>query len=490
MTGEETDPRAGLTSLRAEFAVECIDLEEASGIEGAEWERFQLVLLNDVSQLSIWRKSRQVAWSFTVAAEAWIEAFLYQTSSIFVSISQDEAKEKIRYAKALYQATRLVDLPRLTRDNEFSLGFSNGAYIESLPSRAPRGKAKRNVYLDEFAHVAKDGEIYKGALPVISKGGRVRIGSSPFGARGLFWEIDTEALRSYPGYRRFSVAWWEVRAFCKNIPEARELAPAMLTGERVAKYGTDILKLLFDNLVLEDFQQEYECIYVDEVTSWITWDEIKRSLGDKLVCLKGEYTASNAIEAIQLIDQLAGLVRDQVVEFWLADGVDVGRTRNTTELYVGGQTTTDTYPLRLMITLDRVEFADQKSVIDHAVETLPIHTLFIDRNGLGMNLAEDLENKHPGIVKGFDFTNATKKVLASDAKKFFQLSRTPIPVDKDLAYQIHSIRRKVLASGVFAFDTEKAEKHHADKFWSHALMLHALGGRRGDSGTVTVLTVT
>ena len=45
-----------------------------------------------------------------------------------------------------------------------------------------------------------------------------------------------------------------------------------------------------------------------------------------------------------------------------------------------------------------------------------------------------------------------------------------LPLDRDLAYQIHSIRRLKTASGTKnKYDTEGNEKHHADKFWALAL---------------------
>lgn len=478
-----------INTRRAHFAINNINIREASGVDEAQWENFQLVLLNDVSKLSVWLKSRQVAWSFTVAAEAWIEACMFGTSSIFVSINKNEAAEKIRYARALYEATYKVRRPRITKNNEFSLGFDNGAFIESLPSRAPRGKARRNVYLDEFAHVQKDSLIYKGALPVISKGGKVRIGSSPMGARGLFWEIYTESMKAYPGYRRLEVPWWQVRAFCKDLERAAREAPGMLTKERIDRFGTDILKLLFDNIVLEDFQQEYECIFVDELASWITWEEIARNQDADLYYLAGEFTQRNNADAKLLIDELRRGVDEMKVEYSLAGGVDIGRTRNTTEIYIGGDTTTGSMPLRLMLTLDGVEFNQQKDIISYAVKTLPIHTLYIDKNGIGMNIAEDLQREFPGKVLGFEFTNPSKKVLATDAKQKFQQNKVPIPKDRDLAYQIHSIRRKVSSAGNFIFDVETSEKHHADKFWSHALMIHALSGRRTSAGRFGVKTV-
>ena len=54
-----------------------------------------------------------------------------------------------------------------------------------------------------------------------------------------------------------------------------------------------------------------------------------------------------------------------------------------------------------------------------------------------------------------------------------------LPLDRELAYQIHSIKRKVTAAKNLTFDTERNEQHHADKFWAWALGIWALtGGQR------------
>lgn len=157
--------------------------------------------------------------------------------------------------------------------------------------------------------------------------------------------------------------------------------------------------------------------------------------------------------------------------------MDVGRTRNTTELYAVGWGPAQIYPLRLSISMDGMEFDDQEQIINEALERLPFVKMYIDRNGLGMNLAENLARAHAGTVEDVDFTNASKTKWATDAKLLIQQNKTPLPADKDLAYQIHSIKRKVSAGRNLVFDTDTAEKHHADKFWAWAL---ALAGTQGD----------
>lgn len=460
-------------SERAAFLVDNLDLEAATGVDGARWEHFQLSHLNDDSIFRIESKSRQIAWSWTAAAEAVAEAVLYAAPSIFVSINLNEAVEKIRYARAIYESLEVGNLPRITRDNQLGLEFANGGRLESLPSKAPRGKARFNVYLDEFAHVQRDRLIYTGALPVISKGGRIRIGSSPFGASGQFWEIFSESIQPYPGYTRKRTPWWDTYAFCTDVKTARRLAPAMLTQDRVERFGNDRIRILFANLPLEDFQQEYEAEFVDETTAWITWDEIRANQSESLLCAAGRMFGKERSKVSDAIETLKRWLADKAVETVFGLGYDVGRTRNTSELFLTGVSTTGTYPLRLMLTLDNVEFDDQKDVIEQVVTSFPVKKGYIDQNGIGRNLAENLAKKYPTKIEGVDFTNASKQLWATDSKMLFQQKKTPIPVNRDLAYQIHSIKKMITAAKNNVFDTGRNEKHHADKFWAHSLALAA-----------------
>lgn len=464
-----------LKTLRAQFLVEHLDLPAASGVDDARWEHFQLAHLNDSSTFRIEDKSRQIAWSFIAAADGLADAILTGTGSVYVSINLEEAKEKIRYARSIYENLTPGVRPKLRRETLLELELDNGARLISLPSRPPRGKARMNVFGDEFAHVQRDREIYTAMLPIISKGGRLRLGSSPMGAAGVFWEIFSEQLRPYPGYRRKKTPWWEVQSFCKNVAEARKLAPTLPTFQRVDRFGNDRIKAIFANMPLEDFQQEYECEFVDETTAWITWDEIRGVQDEALLCILAEGREKDIARTRAAIDELARAVAAGQVEQAFGLGVDIGRTRNTTELFFVGISTTDTYPLRLAITLDNVEFDDQEDVLAYALSRLPITKAYIDRNGIGMNLAENTAKRFPAKAEGVDFTNATKAVWATDGKMLIQQRKTPLPVDREIAYQIHSIKRLVTPSKNLVFDTERNEKHHADKFWAWALALAAAG---------------
>jgi phage FluMu gp28-like protein len=124
-----------------------------------------------------------------------------------------------------------------------------------------------------------------------------------------------------------------------------------------------------------------------------------------------------------------------------------------------------------MVSLDRVAFDAQEQLIRHLLRVLPVQALLIDQNGIGMHLAENLAADT--VAEGVDFTNASKQDWATAAKIKMERTQTPLPKDRDLAYQIHSVKKKITAAKHNVFDTEKNEKHHADKFWAWALALAA-----------------
>jgi phage FluMu gp28-like protein len=453
-----------LLTERAQFLVDNLNLPAATGVDGAKWEPFQIRHLNDDGYFRIEKKSRQIAYSFTVAAEATALAVLEGDSTVFVSINLDEAKEKVRYAKSVYENLEIGGLPKIISDSVLRIELDNNGRIISLPSRPPRGKARMNVVLDEFAHVQRAREIYRAAVPFTTRGGVIRIGSSTMGAGGMFWEIDTEELREFPDYVRSSTPWWRVKSFCSVWPTRG--AESLPTAERVEKYGNERIKLLFNNMLLEDFQQEFECLYIDEVTSFFPWELIRKNQVDELICHK----VTDAADVPGVVRRMKEQIAAGDIEYALVGGVDIGRTRDLTEIFILG-IGASSFPLRLMVSLDRQPFAVQENTIRHILKILPVHEMLVDMTGMGMHLAENLSADT--VAEGVTFTNASKKEWASEVKIQMEKTRVPIPVDRDMAYQIHSVKKLISAAKNTLFDTDRNEKHHADKFWAWALGIWA-----------------
>lgn len=464
------NPKPIIRTRRALFALSYLDLPKASQIEDAVWEDFQIDELNNDSMFAIERKCRQVGWSFLIALRGTLDALLDSRSSVYNSINQYEAQDKIRYARAVYYNLETpYRLPKIITDNKNELEFDNGARLVSTASA--RGKPNSNFFIDEAAWKINAREVYTAAVPVISKGGTFRVGSSTNGASGLFWEIDTESFQPYPDFVRTSTKWWEVEAFCSDVAKARREAPQMPTKERIEKFAKSRLKMIFANMVLEDFQQEYEAIYVDETTAWITWAEIQANTIPELKCSISEDTKTieNALIAIAKFE---GMIARNEIESVFAAGVDIGRTRNATEIFLVGKSTVESYPLRLMITLNNCSYDNQIAVMEKVL-SLPITKMLIDKNGLGNQLSETLEKNYSTKAEGAQFSNPSKELWATHTKMLFQQNKVPVPPHRDLGYQIHSIKKKVTPSNNLVFDTDKNEKHHADKFWALALALSA-----------------
>lgn len=481
-----------LKTDKAAFAAEFIDLPMAAQIAGVSWEPFQLEYLNNTSRFTIDLKARQVAWSFTAALDAICDSIVNPGNPhIFVSMNQEEAKEKIWYANAIIEAIDAPVRPKLVGQGSTQrLEFVNGSRLISHPCKPPRGKAKSRIYLDEMAHYQEglDRQIYTGATPGVVKGdGYLRIGSSPLGAKGLFWEIYTENLKKWPGFIRQAIPWWSVKSLCWDVKTALKLAPQLTTEERVYAFGRQPLIEIFENMFLEDFQQEYECAWVDESTAWITWEIIKRNQKTDLLW----WHAKSVDEAIGMIEEIRQAGLDGLLEQSFTAGIDVGRKKNLTEFMMLGKGTSGQLPIRFSVSLDRIEYDDQERCFIEILNRLPITSCLIDQNGLGMMLAENLANR-TRIAEGVDFTNQTKELWAVEARVQAERGNTPLPVDRDIAYQIHSIKKTVTAAKNNVFDTARNEKHHADKFWAWALALW--GGTSGmvqssqllDMGTVEV----
>lgn len=463
-----------LKTERAQYLVDNLDLPEAAQFEGARWEHFQIAHLEDDSPFRNEVKSRQIAWSWLCAAEAVADGLLNKRGTVFVSINLDEAKEKIRYAHNVIMALPKSFRPKLLTDNRTELEFDNGARLISLPSTAPRGKAQMNVVLDEFAHVREDKVIYTAALPMMTKGDtRLRMGSSPMGASGVHWEIARQELRAYPGYNRKITPWWEIQAFCTDVATAYREAPLLTTRERVEKFGNERIQMICDNMPEEDFQQEYEATFVDETTAWISWANIRRNQSDDLVC----HSITSVDDVSKLIEDVRSDIKFGNIESVLVGGIDIGRHRDLTEFFAIGKGTTNQLPLRFIVSLANTSYEDQENCMHRLITELPFTNVLIDQNGIGNQLAENLK-RSTRKAEGVNFTNANKELWAVETRVRTEAGEVPIPNDRDLAYQIHSIKKTVTVAKNNVFDTERNEKHHADKFWAWALAIWAAKNNR------------
>ena len=92
-----------------------------------------------------------------------------------------------------------------------------------------------------------------------------------------------------------------------------------------------------------------------------------------------------------------------------------------------------------------------------------------------MNLAENLRTEHRSRVESVALVGQVKESLAVNLKIAFESEAVAIPRTRELTAQIHSIKKTPTEVGYARFDTEKNERHHADKFRALTLAVHAAG---------------
>ncbi len=433
-------------------------------------------------------KSRRMGWSFVTALKGYSKAqdpgrqkYVKQ----FISYNESDAIEKIRYAKEFNDSVPKWAKKKIVTENKTELEFldTNGkttSRLISMPCRPPRGKGG-DISLDEFGIFlpSMSKQVYTAALYVISRGGCIEVGSTPLGCIGRFYEICTDKKR-YPAYQRFTIPWWFSTALCTDVATAVKEAPFMNTAERVEKFATDTLKEIFNNDVLEDFQQECECMFIDTAESYITLDEIYGctpgmtedfSVYDNSELPEPGETDSylgRELKIFHTIDDMClGYDPDRHGILYL--GYDVAKLRDAVSIFLLGKMPDGKRRVYGYEELRAKDFEYQLNCIRKIMKSLPVHRGALDSTGMGAPIAERLTKEFPEKFDPITFSVETKEKMAQSIKIGLQRKEFLLPNDKNLHHQIHSIRRTPTTGGHFKYDANRDENGHADSFWGFAL---------------------
>lgn len=419
-------------------------------------EDYQQAMVGNTARYRWVVKGRQLGFSLTIALEALARCHLRENyNAHFVSYSQEDAKEKISIARAVYEELPLEYQKPLVVDSRTELSFASNSRARrpsrmvSHPSKAPRGR-KGDIYLDEIAHYINDRDVYRGSTALIARtGGQLTGCSTPLGRRGIFWEIAEEPMRTYPHHVRQRVPWWLCSFYCTDVARASVEAPLMSTEERVEKFATRSLREQYDSLPIDDFQQEFECSFTSDDEAVFPYELILPCTTDSLPV---------ALDYPEIIETKGKLVA----------GYDVGRRKDRSELAIF-EVLEGYHICRMLKTYANVPFRDQEADLRRMLEILPITRFGIDQTGIGMNLAENLAMDYPTQVRPEWFTNESKERWVTDFKILLQKKHIALPKDRSVVNQIHAIEKRVLPSGKISYDAKRTAEGHADRFWAMAL---------------------
>ena len=439
-------------------------------------------------------KSRQTGFSFVVAIKGLVKAFdpaRTQYTKQFVSYNEEDAQEKIRYARQFYDSIPKRYKKKLIHQTATMLEFADvggktTSRLISLPCRQPRGR-NGDICLDEFAiylpRLSK--EIYTAASFCTLRKGCIEVGSTPLGTIGKFYEICTNR-ENYPNSDRYFVPWWYARVMCKDVRGAVQLAKDMPTEERVERFGTDRLISLYRNSTLEDFQQECECVFIDSSASYISLDLIYantpgRREDDIPLNIENDEEYFNAKRDVEIhcFKDADDFILNYSPEKYgspLYMGLDIGRTSDATVFYIIGLVNGKQRSV-LRHEMRNADFDSQFDVLCRLMEDLPIYRCAIDNGGIGSNLAENAQKRYGERVEQYRFSLQSKEVLAMNVKMGLERREYELDNNRDFHAQIHSIKRTPSSGGGFRYDAERNERGHADSFWAWALASYAASAK-------------
>lgn len=421
---------------------------------------YQVAWLNDRSPIKIWEKTRRAGASYVQAYEDVYDCTSKTVPAVFYSSSDEDAgKEYIDYcahwAKALNIAAQYLGEELLDPENDVTahtLVLFGDRKIHALSSNPRRFRSKGGkVVLDEFAHHDNQKQLWKAARPVITWGYPLRILSTHNGIDSLFNQFIT-------AIKKGKLAWSLHRTDIFQAVEQglldKILGRKTTKKEREAWLENERANCFDETTWLE----EYCCEPVDEATALISYDLI------------------TACEKEGLLMDLADCKGDLYL------GMDIGRRKHLSIIWVLERLGIVKYT-RSVIRLDKAPFRVQRETLYDVCKLRNFRRGCIDETGLGMQLAEEAQEKFGKYrIEPVTMTGAAKEEIGFEFLRDFEDHGILIPPDPVIRKDIHSIRKLTTRSGIVRLDAVANEEDpysHADYFWGGALANHAAGQYKG-----------
>jgi phage terminase large subunit-like protein len=235
------------------YRLDPVQMAKGAGLELDPW---QSKLVRSQSQRILINCSRQSGKSTTVSVIADHTAF-YQDDSPILLLSPSLRQSGELFRKCLNVYRDLGKPVPADSENKLSLELENGSRIISLPGTegTTRGFSGVKLLIIDEASKVPD-ELYMSVRPMLAvSGGRLIVLSSPFGARGFFYE-------AYK--KRENWEYYEIPA-----TECPRITPKFLAEEK-------------ENMGDYWYEQEYMCKFNDVQTAAFRSEDIEQIVNPKL----------------------------------------------------------------------------------------------------------------------------------------------------------------------------------------------------------------
>lgn len=406
---------------------------------------YQLRWLQDESRQKVALWPRQVGKTEVLAVGANLGAL--QTpgiDEIIVSASDAQAQEILRkcvrwldvWDAALRKVAGVSIYKRPPASHQVVL-INDSRIVSISPNPKTAAGYTGNVTWDEVAKTPHDRLMFEAMHPMITSGDyTIRLGSTPWGDRGIFYETWTKQ-DEHGDWSRHPLDILE--AVKQGCPRDLEW-----------------LRRQYDWMT---WQQDYLCKFISAVTSAFGYDLVQHATELSFPDLPAR----------------SDPMFDENVR--LGVGVDIGRYQDNTAIVVVAEYPGGMYRVVFKDLMRNEPFAHQRRRLSNEILANNPNVMAIDATGIGNNLAEDLHTEYPSIVKAIPFTGSKKIEMVSNIMELLQSDRLLLIPDSDLLSDMTAIQRKVTDAGNLVYDAERTESGHADIFWALALAVLGLKGQ-------------
>ena len=434
------------------FVESFLKLESPDGMITWDMDKYQRHLVRDPSRNRAINKSKKTGISTTIAGESIYKSFTCAGRQIiFVSTGQRIAEELLGKWYDMVSSMPKVLQPDFDKQSMQVARLPNGSRIMSLPSSDPgniRGFGMRgpetDVYVDEYAHVSNDKELFIVVRDFQIIGGHITLNSTPKGKRGKYHEIVEPLQAVYRGL----------------MPKSE--TDSKYSYHEIPYYMCPRLKNKLESLKEEmtdiDFNQEYNCEFIDESLSFFTYDLLANNQTVKEFISSG-YKTKNPIYF----------------------GIDFGKTTSETIVWIVEETAPETYKTLYIEEMFGVNYDEQADIIRMLkIEYDPI-SINIDATGPGGQTMEDIlsQEKFCGyLIHGYDLSSTFKENIVIRARMLMQRRKFGLP-HKDMGEiadkverQFHGIQRTSTKMGLHTRYSGKESVGMDDFVWAGCLAVY------------------
>jgi len=322
--------------------------------------------------------------------------------------------------------------------------LANGARLHGMSSN-PKGFRSKGgkVVLDEYAWHDHAEALWKAAQPSIMWGHPIRVLSTHHGLTCRYYRIVKEARENLG--RPWSLHHTSLEEAVAQGLADKVVGRPLSEAERAA-WVEEVHDGCLDE---ETWLEEYCCVPQDGTTAFLTYELI----------------ATCEEEAAGDPDGFTGGVT--------YIGLDIGRTSDLTVVTVL-ERVGDVLWVREKRELAKTAFRVQREVLDLLIVRYRPRRVCIDATGLGMQLAEEAQDRYgAATVERVTFTAGSKEEMAFQTRTRFEDRTVRVPPERALREDLHAVKKVTTAAGNLRFDAARTEAGHADRFWSLALAVHA-----------------